>query len=407
MSLKKILACLTRADLDYNLIEDNDRIAVGVSGGKDSMLLLKALKQYQMFPIKNFTFCAVFLDLGFGNVDQKTLTDFCASLQIPLHIEDATEVAHILSCHKTSSGNLPCSICSRMKKAAINKVAHELRCNKVAFAHHCDDALETLLMNTIYGGRIATFAPKMLLSNTDLVFIRPFLLVREKDIVSTCRSEGIPIIKSACPNDHVTMREEAKTMLNSIYRTYPSAYNNYRNMLQNEEHFDMWFDKKEYPLLKGYTIRKCHSQADYFQVMAIRQTVFCAEQGIPVAEEFSPEDSDERTVHFLLKHRSQPIGTISYIDEGNKTYRLRRFALLKEYRSSGVGRRMLQYVESYISVRTNPCLLYLHAQKGLEPYYVSTGFHPVGAEFVEAGIPHIRMEKAITDVLKYKIRPQQ
>ena len=92
MSLKKILSCLVRADFDYNLIENKDYIAVGVSGGKDSMLLLKALKQYQMYPFKDFSFTAVFLDLGFGNVDTDTLKQFCSDNDITLHIEDSTEV---------------------------------------------------------------------------------------------------------------------------------------------------------------------------------------------------------------------------------------------------------------------------------------------------------------------------
>ena len=256
MSLKRILSHLTKADLDYSLIDDGDIIAVGVSGGKDSMLLLKALKQYQKYPFKRFDFYAVFLDLGFGNVDIETLKQFCIDIDVKLHIEDSTDVCKILLQHKQNNGNLPCSICSRMKKAAINKVAHQLNCNKVAFAHHLDDALETLLMNTIYGGRIATFAPKMFLSDTKLTFIRPFLLVREKEIVSTCKLENIPIIKSSCPNDHNTMREEAKNLLDKLYKLYPTSYSNYQKMLSDREHFNIWIDKLEFPIYKNTRIKE-------------------------------------------------------------------------------------------------------------------------------------------------------
>ena len=404
MAMKKILACMTRADVDYNLIENGDRIAVGVSGGKDSMLLIKALKQYQMFARKDFSFYAVFLDLGFGNVDIETLKKYCDELNVPLHIENSTDVYLILKEHKNASGHLPCSICSRMKKASINKVAHELNCNKVAFAHHMEDALETLLMNTIYGGRIATFAPKMHLTNTDLIFIRPFILTREKEISATCKNDQIPIIKSACPNDHKTMREEAKQMLQYIYQKYPCAYNNFTNMLQDDTHFDLWYEKKEFPLKDGFTIKKCISQKDFFNVVLIRSKVFCEEQNCSATEEFENIDQNENTIHFLLSYKEKPIGTLSYTHIKDKDFRLRRFAILKEYRHKKIGKEMIRFVECYIAARSNPCNIIIHGQKSLENYYNSLGYERIGEDFIESNIVHCPLSKTIKNVIKYKAK---
>lgn len=401
MSLKKILAGIIRADLDYALIQDNDYIAVGVSGGKDSMLLLKALKNYQKFKMKNFRFIGVFLDLGFNNVDVKTMRDFCDEIGVELHVQDSTEVYEILKHHKNASGNLPCSICSRMKKAAINKVAHEYGCNKVAFAHHLDDALETLLMNTIYGGRIATFAPKMHLTDTDLIFIRPFALVREKDIIATCKNENIPIIKSPCPNDHVTMREDAKKMLSELYKKYPMAYNNYQNMLSDYEHLDLWTNKKEFPIKGRFVIKEVIENNDLLKCLYIRQKVFVEEFNIPYNKEFTEDEITKDIHHYLITLDDNPVGTISYIKEGNKNYHLRRFALLPEYRKCGLGKEILKYVEMDLSSKENPITLKFTAMKYLQPFYEKMGYTPL-EDLIINDIPHIQMIKTIPTAIKYK-----
>lgn len=338
--MKKILACLTKADLEYSLINDNDKIAVGVSGGKDSMLLLSALKKYQMYSFKKFSFIAVFLDLGFGNVNIKLLKDYCEKLGVDLYIDNSTEVNTILSQHKNSSGKLPCSICSRMKKAAINKAAHQLNCNKVAFAHHCDDAIETLLMNTIYGGRVATFAPKMFLENTALTFIRPFILVREKDIIATCKKENIPIIKSSCPNDKHTMRQEMKLMLQSLYQNYPTSYQNYRNMLSDKEHFDLWFDKEINPLIEDYLIKECVNNNDFIEYMNLSKKQKALYQ------------KDEHL--FLIYKLEKLIATISYY-QNNDQYIIHNLVTKNRAIKKSLLKSLLLYLESKISQKHNPC----------------------------------------------------
>lgn len=355
MSLKSILANITKADLDFSLIDEGDILAIGVSGGKDSMLLLKALKQYQRYPFKKFDFYAVFLDLGFGNVDINTLKEYCLSIDVKLHIEDSTEVYRILSQHKNSSGNLPCSICSRMKKAAINKVAHRLNCNKVAFAHHADDAIETLLMNTIYGGRIATFAPKMFLTDTQLTFIRPLILCREKEIISTCKKENIPIIKSSCPNDHITMREEAKKMLLKLYQNYPNSYSNYLNMLYDKKHFDIWVDKIEYPIFPHHKIKECFSSQDY--------ALF-----IKTKERFNNRintNASLPTYHsYIILHNDDCIGTISYT-QNEKIFIIEELYINSQ--NNNLIKNIILYLESIISIENNPCTIQLNIDNNLLP----------------------------------------
>ena len=239
--LKRILGCIKKADNDYHLFENGDKIAIGVSGGKDSMLLLNALTHYKKMleKEKSIELVAIHVDLGFPNTNLDALKEYANSVNVPLVIVPS-DIASMLNEHKENNGRLPCSICSRMRKAVINKAAIDNGCNKVAFAHHGDDAIETLVMNAIYGGRIATFAPKMHLDKTNLTFIRPLIYAREKEIIRVTNKMGIPVIKSTCPNDSQTMRQEIKNMLKKLYRKYPSARDNFLLMLHNKEQLDLW-----------------------------------------------------------------------------------------------------------------------------------------------------------------------
>ena len=214
--LRRILGCIKRADEEYGLIENGDRIAVGVSGGKDSVLLLYALNAYKRMVEKEKTFeiIGMHINLGFPNMDVNILKDYFANLNIEFEVEN-TDIAKILELNRGNNGRLPCSICSRMKKAVIIKFAKEHNCNKVSFAHHGDDAIETLLMNAIYGGRIATFSPKMYLDRSEITFIRPFVYARENEITKSANKVEVPIVKSTCPNDKETQRAEMKKMLHN------------------------------------------------------------------------------------------------------------------------------------------------------------------------------------------------
>ena len=189
--IRILLASIRKADIEFNLINDNDKIVIGISGGKDSMALLYALNLYKKFSKANFELYPCMIDLGFPNFNPKEIKDYVNKLGYELKILDEKQVFTILKIQqeKQNLPNLPCSICSRMKKAIINKYAEKINANKVTFAHHKDDAIETLFLNEIYGGRFATFAPKMFLTNDQLTFIRPFIFVREKDILKTIKEE--------------------------------------------------------------------------------------------------------------------------------------------------------------------------------------------------------------------------
>lgn len=252
MSMKKILSCVRKADEMFNLIEDQDKIGIGLSGGKDSSLLLYTMHLYQyLFKNtynKSFEIVGIHIDLNFGEDNTDDLINWFKQYDIPVHSEHS-KIKDILELNKHKD-RIDCSLCSTLKKGAVIKEAKKLNCNKVAFAHHSDDAIETLLMNMIYGGRIATFDPKMYLSDSEITFIRPFCLTYESDIKKTSKQLDIPIIKSGCPNDGNTKRQEIKELLHSIYHTYPQAKSNFRLSLYNKEQLNLFLNKIEYKDIK-------------------------------------------------------------------------------------------------------------------------------------------------------------
>ncbi len=241
--MKKILKLIAQADKDYRLIDDGDTIAVGVSGGKDSTLLLLALNEYQKNTQKKFNVIGIHIKLGFEGMDFTTLSTYLASNKIEFHLFPS-QVAEILKIQAYEDGRLKCSLCSKFKKAIVISRAKELNCNKVAFAHHSDDAVETLFLNAIYGGKLSTFLPKMHLSESNMMFIRPLIYVSEEDILSENELNPYPIVKSTCPMDGYTKRQDIKEMLNSLYTEFPTAKGNFLKMLHNEEQLTLWNPEK-------------------------------------------------------------------------------------------------------------------------------------------------------------------
>ncbi len=240
MSVSRVLGYLKQADEDFNLINNGDKIAVGISGGKDSMVLVYVLHLYKRFSKKDYEIFPIHVNEGFENMDFSVVKNFIESLGENFHIEESNpNIYKVLKMHMKND-KLPCSICSKMKKAAINQAAIRLGCNKVAFAHHVDDAIETLFLNEIYGGRIATFQPLTYLSNTNLTLIRPLVYSKEKDINKALKEVNLPLVKSTCPNDKKTEREDIKQMLKDIYKKYPKAHDNFRLMLTNLEKVVLW-----------------------------------------------------------------------------------------------------------------------------------------------------------------------
>lgn len=239
MSLKTILKYLRQADNEYQLIEAQDRIGVGLSGGKDSIVLLHALKRYQSFSPVPFELFAFHIQVGFEQDDFHLLKEYCDKNAIEyIHVD--TDIYASLSSHMTNKNQLPCSLCSKMKRATIFRCAKEHNCNKIAYGHHLDDAIETIFLNMIYGGKIATFTPKTMFERAGMELIRPLIYASEDEIAKVIQKENLPVIISNCPNDKKTQREDIKSWLNQVYRDFPTSRKNFIKMLENGEQLKIW-----------------------------------------------------------------------------------------------------------------------------------------------------------------------
>jgi len=213
--LQRVLSRLRKAVTDYNMICDGDRIAVGVSGGKDSQLLLIALNEARRFLPVRYDLMGITIDLGFSDFDRQRLISFYESIGVEYHIEK-THIAQIVFDIRKEEN--PCSLCANMKRGAIYNAANRLGFNKVAYAHHMDDVIETFLMAQIYEGRIHTFSPVTFLDRKQITLIRPFIYAEEKLIRATVRELGLTPIKSGCPNDGYSKRQFIKELITDLTR---------------------------------------------------------------------------------------------------------------------------------------------------------------------------------------------
>ena len=217
--LQKILSRMRKAIEDYQMIEDGDHVAVGVSGGKDSLILLTGLVALQRFLPVRFKVTAITLSLGFEGFNRAALVAFYEQLGVDWHIED-TKIGEVV--FETRKETNPCALCANMKRGTLHSTAKRLGCNKIAFGHHMDDAIETLMMSLIYEGRLHCFSPVTHLDRTDIVLIRPMIYAEEKMIRACCRSEGIVPIPSGCPVDGGTKRETIKRHIVSLKAENPN-----------------------------------------------------------------------------------------------------------------------------------------------------------------------------------------
>lgn len=220
MKLQRLLSLTRKAIDDYNLIEEGDRIAVGISGGKDSLALLYALKHLQLFYPKHFELDAVTVDLGFEGLLLSPIAELCQDLKVPYHIVD-TKIAQIVFEERKESS--PCALCAKMRKGALNQAVKKLGCNKVAYAHHQDDMIETMLLSMIYEGRFYSFSPKTYLERTDLTVIRPLMYVQEADVKGFQNKYHLPVAVNPCPMDKASKREYVKHLVGQINFENPGA----------------------------------------------------------------------------------------------------------------------------------------------------------------------------------------
>ena len=202
-----------RAVDDYGMIEEGDRIAVGLSGGKDGLALLLALAGLRMYYPKKFELEAVTVDLGFPDFHTDVIQSFCDRLDVPYTVVK-TDIGPIVFDYRKEKN--PCSLCSRMRKGALDKTMKEKGCGKIAYAHHKNDIVDTFMMSMVYEGSFEIFSPVTYLDRTDLTLIRPLIYVTEGEIISLRDSLGLPAQKSPCPADRHTKRETVKHLLNVL-----------------------------------------------------------------------------------------------------------------------------------------------------------------------------------------------
>ncbi len=220
MKLQQVLSYVRKAIDDYQMIEENDHIAIGISGGKDSLTLLYALHGLTRFYPKHFRIHAVTVDLGFQNLNLDKIRALCESLEVPYTIV-STDIAKIIFEDRKESN--PCSLCAKMRKGALNDAMKQMGCNKVAYAHHKDDVVETMLMSLIFEGRFHTFSPVTYLDRTGITVIRPMLYMREADVVGFINKYEVPVVKSPCPADGHTKREYVKKLLKQLNLENPGV----------------------------------------------------------------------------------------------------------------------------------------------------------------------------------------
>lgn len=215
--MQKLMGLVRRCVEDYNMIESGDRIAVGVSGGKDSLVLLMLLAGLRSYSDKPFELEAITIDMGLG-MDYSEVAKLCEKLNVPYTVVP-TQIGPIIFDYRKEKN--PCSMCSKMRRGALNQAILDRGFNKLALGHHYDDAVETFVMSLIYEGRISCFQPVTNLDRTGIIQIRPMLYIHEKTVDHFARRMELPVLANRCPVDKYTKREEIKDLVFELSARYP------------------------------------------------------------------------------------------------------------------------------------------------------------------------------------------
>lgn len=221
--MQKILSKMRKAIEDYEMINDGDKIAVALSGGKDSVTLLYALKNLQLFYPKKFDMMAITVNPGFENFDTNLLEEIAKDAKVELVIAPSNIKEIVFDVRKEKN---PCSLCANLRRGILNSVAKENGCNKIALGHNEDDVLETFLLNMIYAGKISTFSPVSYMDRSDMTLIRPFIYTPEKYMKSFIKRQNIKIMPKVCPMDGKSKREYTLDLLRGIEIEYKHARSN-------------------------------------------------------------------------------------------------------------------------------------------------------------------------------------
>lgn len=238
MKLQRLLSLVRQAIDQYHMIEEGDHLAIGISGGKDSLTLLWGLAYLQRFYPKQFSLSAITVDMGIDTMDLEPIKALCQEFQVSYEIVP-TEIGKILFDIRKETN--PCSLCAKLRKGALNQKALEMGCNKIAYAHHKDDLIETAMMSLLYEGRFYAFSPVTHLDRTDLTVIRPLMFVSEADVKGFRNKYQLPVCKNPCPMDGHTRREYVKNLIHTLNMENPGVKDRlFRAVI--EGHIDGWPD---------------------------------------------------------------------------------------------------------------------------------------------------------------------
>ena len=227
--MQKLLSQVRKCIRDYQMLSPGDRVAVGVSGGKDSLALLRLLAELRDHSAVPFELLAVTLDMGYEEMDFSPVADLCARLQVPYTLR-RTQIREIVFDIRKEEN--PCALCAKLRRGILNETAVALGANKVALGHHYDDTVETFALSLIYEGRISCFQPVTYLDRTGLTLIRPMLYLHEKTIRNFAERENLPVVHNPCPADKNTKREDVKALLYELEGRYPGLKDNIFGGLQ-------------------------------------------------------------------------------------------------------------------------------------------------------------------------------
>ena len=241
--MKRVLGSIRRADERYRMIEDGDRVCIGVSGGKDSLLLMEAMKLYQRFCYTRFDVCAVMLDLGLRQQDTSAIEAYAARIGMDFTVIH-TDIGKVVFEYRQERS--PCALCAKLRRGTLNTAAVERGCNKVALGHNREDVLETLFMSMLYEGRINTFAPVTHLSRRNVTVIRPLIFLPEKYALSVARQRELPILPPNCDIAGQTKREEARQLLQHLATLVPDIEQKLLHALIHTETYGLW-DRMKLP----------------------------------------------------------------------------------------------------------------------------------------------------------------
>lgn len=216
--MQRILSHMRKAIEEYKMIEEGDKIAICLSGGKDSITMLHAFKSLQKFYPKNFEIIAISIDPGFEFFDTEFLKSICDNLEIPLYIEKSNAKEIVFDIRKEKN---PCSLCANLRRGVINSIAIRGGCNKIALGHNQDDVLETFLLNLLYTGNISTFSPVSYMDRSKITLIRPLVYTPEKEIKRFIRKNNFSVMPKVCPMDGTSKREDMKQLIFTLTKDIP------------------------------------------------------------------------------------------------------------------------------------------------------------------------------------------